>query len=38
MLQDNLHRLGQLFWQFEIAGVPLPHIKTQGKIGRRESE
>ena len=38
MHNDNLQRLGQLFWQFEIAGVPLPHLKARGEFGRREGE
>ena len=37
-MKDNLTELGQLFWQFEIAGVEFPHFKVQGKIGRREGE
>ena len=37
-MQDSFAEVGKLFWQFEIAGVPLPHCKTQGKVGGREGE
>ena len=37
-MKDNLAALGKLFWQFEIAGVPLPRLTVQGKVGRREGE
>ena len=37
-MTDNLALLGRQFWQFQIAGVALPHLKTQGRVGRREGE
>ena len=37
-MKDNLAALGKLFWQFEIAGVPLPRLVVQGVVGRREGE
>ncbi len=37
-MKDNLAELGQLFWQFEIAGVPLPRLEVQGVVGEIEGE
>ena len=38
-MQENSSELGHLFWQFEIAGVPLlPRLVTHGKVGAVEGE
>ena len=37
-MKDEFAQLGHAFWQFEIAGVTLPHLKVRGRVGRREGE
>ena len=37
-MTDKLAQLGRQFWQFQIAGVALPHLKVSGRVGRREGE
>ena len=39
MIKENSSELGRLFWQFEIAGVPLlPRLVTRGKVGEVEGQ
>lgn len=37
-MEEQLAQLGRAFWQFEIGGVPLPHLKVHDRVGRREGE
>ncbi len=37
-MTDKLAQLGRQFWQFQIAGVALPHLKVRGRVGRRDGE
>ena len=39
LMQDNPSELGRVFWQFEVAGVPLlPRLVTHGKVGQVEGQ